>query len=129
MPRGPRGRTRTGASSLYDSLWARLARTSVSAPTLSATADAVSSEWSDPDRHARRHELGLDLGDREAPVVEDRGAQDGVGPGGEPVEQVARLAGAARGDHRHVDRLAHGAGEPDVVAVLRPVAVHRREQD
>ena len=38
-----------------------------------------------------------------AAVVEDRGAQDGVRAGLEPVDQVLRLAGAAGRDHRHVD--------------------------
>jgi hypothetical protein len=46
----------------------------------------------------------LDLADAVLPVVEDRGAQHRVGAGREAVDQVARLAGAARGDHRHVDR-------------------------
>ena len=38
-------------------------------------------------------------------------------------------AGAARGDDRHVDGVGDGARQLDVVAVLRAVGVHTRQED
>jgi hypothetical protein len=42
---------------------------------------------------------------------------------------VLGLAGAARGDHRHVDCAADRGEQREVVAVLSTVAVHRGQQD
>ena len=42
---------------------------------------------------------------------------------------MLELARAARGDHRHVDRVRDRARQLEVVAVLRAVAVHRGQQD
>ena len=71
----------------------------------------------------------LDLGDAIAAVVEDRGAQDRVGAGLEPFDQMPRLARAARGDHRHVDGGRDRPRQVEFVAVLGAVAVHARQQD
>ena len=43
-----------------------------------------------PHRHAGRGEVRLDLGDRVVAVVEDRGAQDGVGAGLQRLDEVRR---------------------------------------
>ena len=63
-------------------------------------------------------------------VVEDRGAEHGVGVAAlDGLDQVLEPPGAARGDHRDVDAVGHRAGELELVAVLGPVAIHAREQD
>src|SRR5206468_9383964 len=77
----------------------------------------------------RRH-VGFGFGDGELAEVEDRGGENGVGlavEGG--LGQVVEGAGAAAGDDGEVTRLADGAGELDVVAVLGAVTVHRRKED
>ena len=43
--------------------------------------------------------------------------------------KCADRAGAAAGDHRHVDRRAHRRDQLEVVAVLGAVGVHRVQQD
>ena len=62
-------------------------------------------------------------------VVEDRGAEHRVGAAlDDALRQVAELPGPAGGDHRHRDRVGHRAGQLEVVAVRRPVAIHARQQ-
>ena len=48
---------------------------------------------------------------------------------GQHVVEVLELAGAARGDDRHVDGVGDGARQLDVVAILRAVGVHARQED
>jgi hypothetical protein len=71
----------------------------------------------------------LDLGDRVVAVVEDRCAQHGVGTSLQRIDEVVERARATGGDHRHVDRLGDGMCQLKVVAGVRAVTVHRREQD
>src|SRR5207237_6788690 len=72
----------------------------------------------------------LCLGDAELAEVEDGGGQHGVGLAFErSFGQVFEGARSPAGDHRQVARLADGAGELDVVAVLGAVPVHGGEQD
>ena len=62
--------------------------------------------------------------------MEDRGGEHGAGVAfGHALDQVIQRAGAAGGDHGHVDRIGHGAGQGDVVAGLDPVVVHRGQKD
>src|SRR5215207_8739759 len=64
------------------------------------------------------------------PVVEDRGAEDGVGAALlDGVDEMVQGAGATRRDHRDVHGIGHRPGELELVAALRAVAVHAREQD
>src|SRR5436305_11357637 len=83
----------------------------------------------DPHRDAGRRDVVLGLGDGVGPVVEDRRAQGGRGPGGQGVDQVLELPGPARGDHRAPARVADRPGQLEVVAVARPVPVHARQED
>ena len=53
---------------------------------------AAQADGPDPHRHPRRGEVVLELGDRVAPVVEDRGEQHGVGARLEAVDEVLGLA-------------------------------------
>ena len=105
------------------------------APTLRSAARATAPERTDARRSYRPHptpaaaRCSLTAGDRVLAVVEDRRGQRGVGAGGETVDHVLRRPDAARRDDGHVDRLADRPREREVVAVLRPVAVHRGEQD
>ena len=67
---------------------------------------------------------------RVAAVVEDRGAQHGIGAATvHRLHQVVQRARTARRDHRHVDGIGDGARELQLVAVLGAVAVHAGEQD
>src|ERR671910_756394 len=85
---------------------------------------------SEPYRDAVRRELLLRLPHAVVAVVEDRGAEDGVGAAAaDRVAEVGELAGAAGGDHRHPDRVGDGPGQLDVVAVVGAVAVHAGQQD
>src|SRR6185437_10582950 len=78
---------------------------------------------------ARVTQVLLDLGDRVVSVVEDRRAQHRVGARVDGLREVVELAGAARRDHRHLDRVGHGRGQREVVARVGAVAIHAREQD
>ena len=79
---------------------------------------------------APRQQLGLRLGDADLAEVEHRRRERGArAPGREHLRHVGDAAAAARGDHRHAHGLGHGARQRQVVAVLRPVAVHAGEQD
>jgi hypothetical protein len=70
------------------------------------------------------------LVDGEFAVVEDRGAEDGVGVAiGDRLVEVHERAGAAGGDHRHGDRVGDRPRQRDVVAVAGAVAVHAGQQD
>src|SRR3954449_5514054 len=63
-------------------------------------------------------------------VVEDRGAEDGVGVAlRDRLAEVRELAGAAGGDHRHADRVGNRLGQLQVVAVVGAVSVHAGQQD
>ena len=42
---------------------------------------------------------------------------------------MAELAGPAGGDDGHRNGIGDGAGELEVIAVGRPIAIHAREQD
>src|ERR1700735_2844315 len=62
--------------------------------------------------------------------MEDRGGQHGAGMAfGDTLHQIVQRTHAARGDHRHMDGVADGAGERDVIARFGAVAVHRGEQN
>ena len=62
--------------------------------------------------------------------MEEAGRKHGAGsPGLQCVGKVGQFAGAAAGDDRDADRVAHGAGQADVVADLGAVAVHAGEED
>ena len=62
--------------------------------------------------------------------MEDGSREHGVGLAErQHIVEMLELACTARGDDRHVDSLRNRARELDVVAVLRAVAVHAREQD
>ena len=52
----------------------------------------------------------LDVGDAEIAVVEDRGGEHRIGARLEGLAQMLRSGGTARGDHRHVDRIARPRG-------------------
>ena len=58
----------------------------------------------------RRAQRVLDLADPQLAEVEDAGRQHGVRAGRDRRREVVHRAGAAAGDHRHVDRRAHGRG-------------------
>ena len=81
------------------------------------------------DGDAGRREVLLGLADAIRAVVEDRGRERGVGAGVQRRGEVLERARAAGGDHRHADGLGDRARELEVVAVVRPVAVHARQQD
>ena len=73
---------------------------------------------------------GLGLAHRVLAEVEDRrGQQAGRAALGRARAEVLERADPAARDDRHVDRLADRAQQIEVVADLRAVAVHRREQD
>src|SRR5918995_1597656 len=72
----------------------------------------------------------LGIGDRVLAEVEDRRRQHGVGTAlGDAVGEVGGGAAPAAGDDGHVDGRGHGPRELEVEALLRAVAVHRREED
>ena len=71
----------------------------------------------------------LDLGHRVPAEVEDRGAEDRVGACAQDLDEVVELAGTPRSDHRDRDGPRNRAGQLEVVAGLRPVAVHARQED
>ena len=62
--------------------------------------------------------------------MEDGCREHGVGMAeGQDVVEVLELAGAARGDDRHIDGVGNGARQLDVIAVLRAVGIHARQKD
>jgi hypothetical protein len=83
-----------------------------------------------PHRDAGRGHVGLGLGDGVFAEMEDRGGQHRAGAAfGHALDQVIEIADAARGDHGDRDGVGDGAGEGDVEALFRAVAVHRGQQD
>ena len=84
---------------------------------------------SDPDRPSGLLQLALQLRQPLGPLVDDRGDQRRLGAGLERLGQVRGVAGAARGDHGHGDRVGDGTGQDQVVAGARAVGVDRGEQD
>src|SRR3954447_11918828 len=86
--------------------------------------------WLEPDRDSVRGQPLLRLAHAVVAVVEDRGAEDGVGLAlGNRLAEVRELPGAAGGDHRHPDRVGNGFRQLEVVAVVGAVAVYARQQD
>src|ERR1044072_4018350 len=82
-----------------------------------------------PHRDAGGSEVLLRLPHPVVAVVEDRGAEDGIGMAlGDRLAQVLELAGATGGDHRHRDRIGHGSSQLEVIAIRRAVAVHAGQQ-
>ena len=61
--------------------------------------------------------------------MEDRSGQNGAGmPLDHAVDKVIERADAAAGDHGHGYRVGNGAGERQIIALPRPVPIHRRDQ-
>src|SRR5690606_6485866 len=62
--------------------------------------------------------------------MEDAGRQYRVGAAEQyPVSQVLQIAHAPRGNARHTDRIAAGAGHAQVIAALDAILVHAGQQD
>ena len=75
-------------------------------------------------RNTCRCERSLRIRDAGFAEMEDRGRQHGAGMAfGNALDQIVQRTDAARGDHRHMHRIADGAGERDVVAGFGAVAV------
>src|SRR5215831_15223810 len=82
------------------------------------------------DRHAARAQVGVGFLNRVLAKMEDRGRQHRVGVTlGDALVEVLERAHPARGDHGDRDAVGHGAGEGEVEAVARTVAVHAGEED
>src|SRR5207249_11488294 len=75
-------------------------------------------------------QVGLRLGDRVRPEVEDRRRQHRVGATlDEPLVEMLEGAGAARSDHRHRHGQRDRARELEIVTVLGSVAIHAGQED
>src|SRR6185437_15456849 len=73
-----------------------------------------------------RAQVALELGNRTLAVMDDRGDDGGVGAArGKRVEQMARFARAARGDHRDSHSVRDHPGYFEIVAGLGAVGVDR----
>ena len=83
-----------------------------------------------PHRNPGRRQMGLGLGDAEHAEMEDRGGEHGGGVAiPDPLDQMVERADAARGNDRNRHRIGDGAGQRNVEALPRAVAVHRGEED
>src|SRR5207248_704264 len=72
----------------------------------------------------------LDLSYGELAEMKNARAEHGIRAAGEDaLGEIVRAAGTSRGHQRHADRIAHRAGEAEVEALARAVAVHAGEQD
>src|SRR5438034_7118974 len=76
-------------------------------------------------RHAMRRHVALRFADAVLAEVEDTRREYGISFAvDDHIDHMLRVATAAAGDHRHLDRLADRTGEQDVVAVLVAIGVH-----
>src|ERR1700688_1322084 len=83
----------------------------------------------EPHRQAGPGHIVLGLAHGIFAEVEDRRRQHGAGMAvADAFDQVVEIADAARGDHRHGDRVGDGAGQRDVKALSGAVAIYRGEQ-
>src|SRR5205085_5988946 len=85
---------------------------------------------SGPGEEAAIGQIRLRFPDRMLAEVEDRGREHRARPTrGDPFEEVFERPDAAARDHRYVDGGSHRLEQLDVVAGLRAVAIHRRQED
>ena len=85
--------------------------------------------WLQTHRHAVVGHVAFDVADAVGAEVEDAGGEDGVGAAFlDGVDHVLGVAGAARGDDRHLDGVGDRARQGDVVAVEVAVGVHARDE-
>lgn len=69
------------------------------------------------------------LGDRVRAEMEDRGGEHRACPAfRHAFDEVAEIADPSAGDDRDADRVGDGTGEFEVVSSLRPVTVHRGDE-
>src|SRR6266516_6414905 len=80
------------------------------------------------ERNVEGAQLVAERGEPTRVLVDDRGEQRRLRDR-ERLGHVARVPGAARGDHRHGHGLGDGGDQVEVVAGARPVGIDRREQD
>src|ERR1700674_414955 len=79
---------------------------------------------------ARGRHVPLGLADRELAEMENRGGKRGGGAAiADAGDEMIKRADPARGDHRHRDRVGHGAGEGEIIAHPGAVAIHGGEQN
>ena len=78
-----------------------------------------------PNGHAAFGQEAFGFGDRVFAVMEDAGGKRGAGlADGDRFKEMLRAAGSAAGNDGNLDGIGDGAGDLDVVAVLRAVGVH-----
>ena len=62
--------------------------------------------------------------------MENRGGKNGARMAlGDACHQVFKPANPARRDNRHRHRIGDGAGERQVIAIARPIPIHRGDKD
>ena len=81
-----------------------------------------------PHRHSEPEQLAPERAQPGGILVQDRREQGGLGDP-ERVGDVRSRPGAARGDHRHRERLPRRRRQLEVVAAPGAIGVDRREQD